>query len=667
MHEVLPKFQSIQLESFRARLDEMLAQHLQKINTLAAQQQPSWESLIYPLDAMDNELEQFWSPLGHLHAVANTPELRACYQDCLPKLSAYEASIGQNQALYQAIKRLDLERLNPAQQKIIEDKLQDFELSGVSLSSENKKQFEALQTELSLLASQFENHVLDAVQDFCYPITDESLLAGLPAHAIHQAKRLAEEKGLPGWALGLDQPTYMAVISYADNRHLRQTLYEAYVTRASELGPSAGRFDNTALISKTLALRFASAELLGHKNFAELSLVTKMAGSTTEVKTFLQDLVHRAHAQGIKESEQLAAWAKEQLHLDELAPWDRAYASEKKKEALYAISEERLRPYFPLPKVLSGLFSIIQSLYGITFEEIQTIDAWHKDVSCYRAKDEQGQLRGYIYMDLFARPQKRGGAWMDSLQSRWKLADGSIQAPIATLTCNFAQSNGVACLSHDELTTLFHEFGHCLHHILTKVDYLSASGIHGVEWDAVELPSQFFENWCWDEEAIQLLSSEVNTHEPLPASEFHQLMAAKNFQSALQLLRQLEFALFDFLIHERFEQNSTDALILEVLSEVRQMTALFPVASYNRFQNSFTHIFAGGYAAGYYSYIWAEVLSADAFSRFAEEGRFNAKTGRDFLRCILEVGGSQKAMQAFQAFRGRKPSLEALLIDRGIV
>lgn len=667
MHSTeLPMFLSIDVTTFADRLDELLHAQLQHIETLTDQTQPTWDSLMRPLEDMQNALERFWSPFSHLHAVVNTPELRQCYDACLPKLSAYDAAIGQNQALYDAVKRLDVALLNPVQQKIVTDHLRDFVLSGVALSVGDKKRFEAISTKLSSLSNQFENHVLDAVHDYYYPITDQSRLAGLPAHAVAKAAALAKEKGVEGWAIGLDQPSYVAVATYAEDRILRQALYEAFVTRASDLGPSAGRFDNTRIMEEILALRYESAQLLGFPNYAALSIATKMADSLEQVKTFLHDLVVRSHAQAIRDFSELKQWAREHLNFDDVQPWDIAYLSEKKREATYAISQEALRVYFPLPKVMSGLFAIIHQLYGMRFEEILEIDRWDPEVTCYRLVDEQDQARGYIYIDLFARPHKRGGAWMDSCQSRFVDANGQVQLPIATLTCNFAKSDTIACLSHDELTTLFHEFGHCLHHILTQVDYIFVSGVHGVEWDAVELPSQFFENWCWEAHAIQQLTSHVETGEPLPSAVFQQLIAAKNFQSAMVIARQLEFAQFDFRIHELFTAQSNITLITDVLEEVRRSTAVVPIAPYNRFQHSFTHVFAGGYAAGYYSYIWAEVLSCDAFSRFEEEGVFNSEVGRDFLHTILEVGGSKKALDAFIAFRGRKPTVDALLRHNGI-
>ncbi|MCR9191711.1 MAG: M3 family metallopeptidase [Gammaproteobacteria bacterium] len=662
----LPLFESIQIDTFPARLEALLAQHLQKVAQLTQETTPTWETLMRPLEEMQNELEKFWSPLSHLHAVANTPALRTCYEACLPKLSAYESALGQNQALYDAVKRINTASLNAAQQTILADQLRDFVLAGVALSDEHKKRFEEISSRLSHLANQFENHVLDAVHDFHHHVTDLQILAGLPPHAVAKAEALAKEKTLEGWAIGLDAPTVVAVLTYADDRKLRETIYEAYVTRASDQGPSAGRFDNTLVMQEILSLRLEAAQLLDFPNYAALSVATKMAKSPQEVMTFLQDLIPQAHQQAKSEFTELQIWARETLQMGTLEPWDVSYVSEKKKEALFAISQEALRAYFPLPKVLSGLFAIIEQLYGMRFEEVADIDRWHPDVICYCLVDETDAVRGYIYMDLFARAHKRGGAWMDSCQSRFVGADGSIQLPIATLTCNFAKSDGVAHLSHDELETLFHEMGHCLHHVLTKVDYISGSGIHGVEWDAVELPSQFFENWCWEALPIEMLTAHMETGASLPADMFQQLMAAKNFQSAMALIRQLEFSLFDFRIHETFSEASDTQWIGDVLKDIRQKIAVTPTVSYGRFQHSFSHIFAGGYAAGYYSYIWAEVLSSDAFGRFEEDGIFDTKAGRDFLHQILEVGGSKKAADAFVAFRGRMPTVDALLRHRGI-
>lgn len=665
----LPKFSQINIAHFTQQLTDMLAEHLKAIDALLNQSGSfTWDNLIQPLDDMDDELERFWSPFSHLHAVMNSAELRACYQACLPKLSAYETSIGHNHRLYQAIQSLDTASLDNAQRKIIDDHLLAFKLSGVALSPEDKHRFETIEARLSELSNQYENHVLDATQAFTIAITDEVRLKGLPEHAIHAAKQLAEEHQQPGWLISLDIPSYLAVMTYADSRSLREEMYHAYVTRASDQGPCAGQFDNSPVMLEILQLRQKKAAMLGFKNYAALSIAPKMAESTTQVLDFLNDLVNKAHEQAKKECEALKSFSKGILTVDELAPWDIAYLSEKKRQAEFTISQEELRAYFPLPKVMSGLFYILKTLYGMTLEAVTDIDTWHPEVQCYRLLDAQHQTRGYLYMDLFARQNKRGGAWMDSLQSRRKLADGTLQLPIATLTCNFAKpvADKPPTLSHDELLTLFHEFGHCLHHVLTQVDYLSASGIHGVEWDAVELPSQFFENWCWEEEALRVLAEHVDTHEPMPHALFNKLIAVKNFQSAMAMMRQLEFALFDFQLHLHTDFKTSD-IINQILADVRQYVSVVPIVPYNRSQHSFSHIFAGGYAAGYYSYKWAEVLSSDAFSRFQEEGVFNRATGEAFLHDILEVGGSCKAAVAFERFRGRKATVDALLKDNGIV
>lgn len=664
----LPQFTSLNVETFAYELDTLLKANLKQINALLETNSSySWDNLMRPLEEMDDQIERFWSPLSHLHAVVQTPALRQCYQACLPKFSAYEATIGQNQRLYNAIKSLDKTKLNTIQQKIVDDSLQDFELSGVALSAEKKQRFEAIQEQLSVLSNQFENNVLDASQAYSLHITNEERLKGLPEHALHAAAALAKEKKLFGWVLNLEFPCYIAVVTYAEDRSLREEMYHAFVTRASDQAPSLEKYDNTLVMEELLALRHEKANLLGFSNFAELSLATKMAHSTDQVIDFLSNLRERGYQQAVDEYVHLKQFALNECQLDDLAPWDIAYLSEKKQQLHYAISQEELRPYFPLPKVMEGLFSIVKKLYGMTMEPSNKVDTWHPEVACYCIKDDKNQVRGYIYADLFARQNKRGGAWMDSLQSRRKLQDGSIQLAMATLTCNFAKAaaNQPPSLSHDEVLTLFHELGHCLHHVLTQVDYLDVSGTHGVEWDAVELPSQFFENWCWEEEALQLLTAHVDSGEPLPKLLFDKLIAAKNFQSAMAMMRQLEFSLFDFRIHKEYKSN-IKAFIPTILADVRKNTSVVPMAPYNRFQHSFNHIFGGSYAAGYYSYKWAEVLSSDAFARFEEEGVFNEKTGRDFLHKILEVGGSLKASEAYVNFRGRPATIDALLKHNGI-
>lgn len=662
----LPQFNAIDPATFVQKLDALLESNLKKITSLLEQPSYNWDNLINPLEALDNAIEQLWSPFSHLHAVVNSKVLRECYQACLPKLSAYDMAVGQNQNLYKAIKSIDPTPLNSVQQKIITDLLRDFELSGVALDNEKKQRFEAIQTQLSKLSNQFENNVLDAGQAFTLHITDSKGVKGLPDHALNTAKELATEKGLTGWMLNLEFPCYLAVVTYAEDRSLRETFYHAYVTRASDQGPTAGQYDNTDIINEILSLRHEKSQLLGFDNYATLSLATKMAHSPDQVLEFLQDLANRGYAQAKADLFNLEKFALDQ-GLDKLAPWDIAFLSEKMRIQNYNLSQEELRPYFPQDNVLNGLFIIIERLYGITLELVIDAETWHPDVMCYRLLDEQMEERGFVYIDLYARQQKRGGAWMDSLQSRQRMPDGSVQLPIATLTCNFAKpaAGQTAIFSHDEVLTLFHEFGHCLHHLLTKVDYLSASGINGVEWDAVELPSQIFENWCWEQSALHLLTKHVDTEETLPIDLYDKLLAAKNFQSAMGMMRQLEFSLFDYRLHLEFTPDNPQ-LLTDILSQVRQQTTVVPIVSYNRFPQSFSHIFAGGYGAGYYSYKWAEVLSSDAYARFEEDGIFNPQTGREFLQCILEVGSSKKAAEAFIAFRGREAKVDALLRHNGI-
>jgi oligopeptidase A len=661
----LPTFSSINPEIFPDELSTLLDSNLQTINELLKNTTYTWKNLIEPLESLENRLERKWAPFSHLHSVVNTPALRKSYEACLPKLTAYETAIGQNQKLYKAIQSLDKAGLSDVQSKIIDDSLRSFVLAGVALPEEKKKRFEAIQNELATLTHQYENNVLDATQSFFLPIEDEKQLQGLPQFVIDQAAQLAKEKNRQGWVLNLEFPTYLATVTYSEDRSLRKAMYEAYITKASDAGPQAGEFDNSKIMNQIIALRHEEAELLGFQNFAELSLATKMAESPKQVIEFLQDLAKRGKDQAQKEFAVLKEFAAEEYGSVDLEPWDIAYLSEKKKQKLYTLKEEDLRAYFPLDKVMQGLFSIVEKIYGMKMKQVSYPDTWHPEVTCYQVIDKDNQIRGYIYADLFARPQKRGGAWMDSLRSR-VYTENTIQIPMATLNCNFAKpaANKSPTLSHEEVQTLFHECGHCLHHILTKAEYISVSGIHGIEWDAVELPSQFFENWCWDKDALQLLTAHEDTGESLPDEMFQNLFAAKNFQSALGMMRQLELALFDFRMHKEYQNQ--EEFIATILEDVRQQTRLLPTCSFNRFQHSFTHIFSSGYAAGYYSYKWAEVLSSDAFSRFEEEGVFNQKTGLDFLSEILEQGSSRKALDSFVAFRGRKPEIDALLRHNGI-
>lgn len=663
----------VDIDSYVTRLEALLNANLSQIDEILrgfksqAELSPTWDNLMYPLDVMSDKVEKMWSPFAHLHAVVNNPALRKCYQECLPILSAYESKIGQNQELFAALQKISRDNLNAVQNKILDDAIRDFRLSGVDLTLDKKKRFEAVQTELAKLTNKFENNILDAIQDFNMHIIDAEQLRGLPDYLLSSSKELAADKNLEGWLLNLEQPTYIGVITYAEDRELRRKFYEAYSTRASEVGPSAKKFDNSEIMSQILELRAELADLLDYANYAEVSIATKMAESVNQVNDFLQDLAEIAYPKAKIEFANLQEYAKKKLGIEEVMPWDVTFISEKMLHEFYDISQETLRPYFPLPQVLSGLFNIVNKLYGISFEKVANVDVWHKDVECIKVIGEDNEVRGYLFVDLFARENKRSGAWMDSMQSRYMKADGSIQLPIATLTCNFAKAreDQVPTLSHDEVQTLFHEFGHCMHHVLTKVDYISASGVNGVEWDAVELPSQFFENWCWDKESLKFLSQHIDTKESLPEEIYINLVNSKNFLSAMALVRQLEFAIFDFRIHEKYSKSDKD-FIMRTLKNVRSEVSVVPVTNYNRFPNSFSHIFAGGYAAGYYSYKWAEVLSADAFAKFEEEGVLNPKVGREFLHKILEIGGSKKASSAFIDFRGRAPEVAALLKQNGI-
>lgn len=654
----LPSFNDISIDNFPEKLTTLLDENRGRIEALLAKGNYTWDSLMAPLDDIDDLLNQMWSPVSHMHSVVNNEDLRKAYEQCVTALSQYGTEIGQNKLLYEAIKSMP--KGDSTQNKIIEDECLSFTLSGVALSGEKKARYKVIQEKLSTLSTQFDNNLLDATNAWSKSVNDEALLSGLP----ERAKQTAREKGNgESWVLGLDFPCFHALMTYADNAALREEMYHAYVTRASEIGPDKGQFDNSTIIDETLSLRHEKASLLGFESYAALSLAKKMAPNTQKVMDFLLELCEKAHAQAKKEYESLEAFAGKTLR-----PWDVSYYSEKQRQANYDISQEALRPYFPEPTVIKGMFDIVNKLYGIQLRKKQGVDTWHGDVSFYEVLNQAGEVSGGLYVDLYARPKKRGGAWMDDCVSYRCLSDGETQLPIAYLTCNFAPPSGgePACFSHDEVITLFHEFGHCLHHLLTKVPYLSASGINGVEWDAVELPSQFFENWCWDKKALLLISGHKETGEPLPDDLFEKLNQARHFQSAMGMMRQLEFSLFDFMIHLNYNSENPEP-ILTTLAKIREQYAVTPVSEDNRFPHGFSHIFAGGYAAGYYSYKWAEVLSSDAFSRFEEEGLFNQETGRSFLDNILSKGSSRKAIENFVAFRGREPSVDALLRHNGIM
>lgn len=668
----LPLFSRIQPEHVQPAVVQAIADSKQKIQDVLAQSGPhTWDSLIAPLEEVNDRLARIWSPVSHLNAVQNSEALRAAHDACLPLLSEFQTYVGQHEGLYEAYSELaqsdDFPRLGAPQRKEIENTLRDFRLSGIGLPAEQKQRYGEIQARLSELASRFSNNVLDATMSWSKLVTDEAELAGLPASAKAAARQLAEQKGKEGWLFTLDIPSYLPVMMYADNRALREELYGAYCTRASDQGPNAGKWDNSAIMTELLTLRRELAQLLGFANYAELSLATKMAEKPQQVVGFLTDLAERSLPQGKAELAEIRAFAAEHYDQRDLAAWDLPYYAEKLKQHKFSISDEQLRPYFPAGKVVNGLFEVVRRVFGMKVRERYGIETWHPDVRFFDIFDGEDELRGSFYLDLYAREHKQGGAWMDVCLGRRYRQDGSLQNPVAYLTCNF---NGPvdgkpALFTHNEVVTLFHEFGHGIHHMLTQIDVAGVAGINGVAWDAVELPSQFLENWCWESEALAFISSHHETGEPLPADLLEKMLTARNFQAAMQMLRQLEFALFDFRLHQEFDP-ANPGQIPTLLAEVRSQVAVLTPPAFNRFQHSFTHIFAGGYGAGYYSYKWAEVLSADAFSRFEEEGIFNQATGQSFLKHILEKGGSKEPMELFRAFRGREPQVDALLRHSGI-
>ncbi|PRY58838.1 oligopeptidase A [Vreelandella songnenensis] len=668
----LPPFADMRAEHVVPAVDTLLGENRETIDRLARQAAdtpPTWESFAEPLEAVSDRLSQAWSPVSHLNSTMNTPELREAYQTCLEKLSAFGTWVGQHEGLFrgwQALKEGEAwNTLDAAQRRTVDNALRDFRLAGVDLPDDRKARYGEIQARLSTLSNQYSNNVLDATQAWHKDINSEAMLAGVPESARETLKAMAEAKGVSGYRITLDFPSFFPVVSYADSRELREEVYTAFVTRASDQGPDAGKFDNAPIMEEILALRQELAKLLGFETYADFSLTTKMAESPEQVLDFLGDLARRAVPQAKEEFAELSAYARDELGLEELKPWDVAYASEKLREARHAISQEQLRPYFPAPRVIDGLFQVVERLYGVSVEEDSQASSYHDDVRYFRIT-EHGQPIAGFYLDLYAREGKRGGAWMADCRVR-RQTDGGLQLPVAFLTCNFTAPVGgkPALLTHDEVTTLFHEFGHGLHHMLTKQHIADISGINGVAWDAVELPSQFMENYCWEREGLNLLAKHVDTGEALPAELLERLQAAKNFQSAMGMVRQVEFSLFDLRLHHELEAPSAQD-VQALLDDVRSQVSVVPAVPFNRFQNSFAHIFAGGYAAGYYSYKWAEVLSADAWSAFEEAGIFDAETGLRFRQEILEQGGARDAADLFEAFRGREPSVEPLLRHSGI-
>ena len=653
----LPAFSKIKPEHIKPAVEAVIKTCRETIEAGSKIENPTWENFYLPQAAAGDQFSRAWSPVGHLNAVKNSPELREAYQACLPLLSEYSTWAGQHKGLYEGYLKLKnspaFESYSLAQKKAIENSLRD-----------KQKRYGEISARLSELSSDFSNNVLDATMGWDIVITDESQLKGLPESALEAAKLSAESKGKKGYRFTLEFPSYYPVLTYCENRELREMMYKEYATRASDQGSNAGKWDNSANIDEKLKLRRELAQLLGFATYADYSLATKMAENPQQVVEFLEDLANRAKKQAKEELCALKAFANHACS-EQLEPWDIAYYSEKQKQALYAINDEELRPYFPEDRVLSGLFELMKRIFGLRIEEKFGIDTWHKDVRFFQIYDEQGEERGAFYLDLYARENKRGGAWMDDCINQKRFADGSLQKPVAYLTCNFNKpiGNKPALFTHDEVTTLFHEFGHGIHHMLTQIEVGDVAGINGVPWDAVELPSQFLENWCWEEEALAFISGHYETGEPLPKEKLTQLLKAKNFQAAMFVVRQLEFGLFDFRLHLA---EPREGLVLDTLKAVKAEVAIVKTPEWVRTPHSFSHIFAGGYAAGYYSYLWAEVLSADAFSKFEEDGIFNRETGQSFLDNILTRGGSEEPMVLFERFRGRKPTLDALLRHKGI-
>ena len=692
----LPRFTEIKPEHVAPAIEQLLAENRALITGLLKDSTlPTWQNFVVPMEDANERVSRAWGPVGHLNAVMNSPELREVYNATLPKITQYYAELGQNLALFDKFKALrnspEFATLSAARKKIIENELRDFRLGGAELPDAQKARYLQIQERLSELSSRFSDNLLDATNEYTLLIVSKDELSGLPDDVLQTAQEAAEKtkeesddsplshrgrvgvgerKKKPGWLFTLKAPSYMPVMQYADNRELREKMYRAYGTRASEFGKP--EFDNTALMEEIIKLRGEEAQLLGFANYGELSLASKMANSPQQVVQFMRELAQRARPFAEKDLAELREFARTKLGIAELQSWDVAYASEKLREQRYAFSEQEVKQYFPEDAVLPGMFKLVETLYGLKITA-SAAPVWHEEVRFFDIRDALGQLVGQFYLDLYARNSKRGGAWMDDVITRRRLgsdkpASRAIQTPVAYLNCNFSAPVGgkPAVFTHDEVITLFHEFGHGLHHLLTQVEDLGVSGINGVEWDAVELPSQFMENFCWEWDVVRGMTRHIETGEPLPRVLFDKMLAAKNFQSGLQSLRQIEFSLFDMLMHSSFEANG-DRSILQLLDEVRAEVAVLIPPAFHRFPHSFSHIFSGGYAAGYYSYKWAEVLSADAYSLFEENGVLNPAVGARFRSEVLAMGGSRDAMQSFIAFRGREPNIDALLRHNGLL
>lgn len=666
----LPRFDAITPDDVKPALSELLARSRELVERLCADNvSTSWCGFAAPLTDSIEQLSRAWGVVGHLHSVNDVPPWRDAYNALLPEVSRFFAELGQNLQLFAKYKAIressEYATLSTAQRKIIDNEIRDFRLSGAELPEKQKPRFQAISEELASLSAKFSENLLDATNAFSEIVTDEAELAGLPADVKQAAREAAQKDGQPGWKFTLHMPSYLPVMQYADNRKLRAAMYRAYATRASEFGPT--ELDNTPLIRRILELRREEAQLLGYANYAEVSLVPKMAESVAQVLSFLRDLAVKAKPFAQKDIAELTDFAHQELKIETLEPWDIGYASEKLLQARYAFSEQDVKQYFTEEMVLAGLFHVVETLFGVRLKP-DNAPTWHDDVRFFRIETTGGELIGQFYLDLYARDTKRGGAWMDEAITRRHTA-GGMQKPVAYLNCNFSRPVGdkPATFTHDEVATLFHETGHGLHHLLTRVDELGVSGIHGVEWDAVELPSQFMENYCWEWSVLQKMTAHVDTGAALPRELFDKMLAAKNFQSGLQNVRQIEFSLFDMLLHSDFDPAG-EAGVLDLLAEVRREVAVIIPPAWHRFPNSFSHIFAGGYGAGYFSYKWAEVLSADCYAAFEEAGDpFDAATGKRFLDEIIAAGGVRAALDNFRAFRGREPEVDALLRHSGMI
>ena len=663
--EALPPFPRIRPEHVEPAVRQALSGARARMSEIAAQGDPTFARVVEPLEALQHGIARTWSPVSHLNAVLNSEPLRAAYNSCLPLLSAYQTDLAQSEPLYRAYRAIEEREgasLDPVQRRVLEHALRDFRLAGVGLGAAEKQRFKAVMLELTGLQAKFEENVLDATNAWSYRVTDETLLRGLNEMLIDQGRRRAHDQRVEGWILTLDQPTYVAVIADAESDVLRRAFYEAWTTRASDQGPNAGKWDNADVMEQILRKRYEAARVLGFDNYAEYALATRMAHSVAEVMQFLEELSRSGRPAAVKEFEELEAFAGRRLEA-----WDVGFYAERLQRERYAVSQEELRPYFPLPRVLAGLFDLAERLFDVRIRERNGAPVWHPDVRFFEIESAAGRQVGSFYLDAYARPNKRSGAWMDECIGRKRLASGSA-LPVAYLVCNVLSpgEGRPALLTHDDVLTLFHEFGHGLHHLLTRVDYPSIAGINGVAWDAVELPSQFMENYAWHPDVLGRISSHYRTGAPLPAQTQDRLRATRSFHAGLQMVRQLEFALFDFRLHAEYSPER-GGRVREVLRDVRRQVGVVPAPEWNRFANSFGHIFAGGYAAGYYSYKWAEVLAADAFSAFEERGVFDRATAQRFLDSILSRGGSRDALEAFIEFRGRPPEIRPLLVQHGIV